>query len=480
MRKRTAGIIVCQLEDSCLRIAGLSRRKSRKRALCLLAEERLPIRATDTELSRDIQSILNKLLPITPECLIVSVPRNRVTWKHLRIPSNSSGEIEQACRLHAGRLMLLPEEEVVSVCEIISRDRNSGALVSLMAASRSEISRYCRLFGFFPADNIYFHLSTQGISGIFREIRGRMRGLSLVLVPYRHSWDAVLLNDGAQVYARSFSVPASGNYFGILAAETRAVLDYYSREVDASPVGEICLLTRPGRSGATEAAAELSGLIGVKVDVVSCAGVFAGIRGRGGTGVRNGDGILYVPLIGLSFNAERERRDHGGDFSLPEIKTRRLECILKRRAVCFVAAVALLTSAVSAYLGSLTGAERRKTRVLAGPLGKMEKAALPVLRAGNRMFRLRERDLSQEETLSGGLSGIREAAGNNGIVLSGLVYERGKRLVIQGRQKGWDSLKEFVPAVARNPVFRSWKPGELRMERAAEEGTIIFRGEWVK
>lgn len=468
------------MEDSCLRIAGLSRRRSRKRALCLLAEKHLPIRASDTELSRDIQSALNKLVPIVPECLIVSVPRNRVTWKHLRIPSNSSGEIEQACRLHAGRLMLLPEEEVVSVCEIISRDGNSGALVSLMAASRGEISRYCRLFGFFPADNIYFHLSTQGISGIFREIRGRRQGLSLVLVPYRHSWDAVLLNDGAQVYARSFSVPASGNYFGILAAETRAVLDYYSREVDETPVGEICLLTRPGRSVAAETAAKLSGLIGVNVDVVSCGGVFAGIRGRGGAGVRNGNGIFYVPLIGLSLNAERERRDHGGDFSLPEIKARRSEGILKRRAACFIAAIALLTSAVSAYLGYLTGAERRKTRVFAGPLGRMEKAALPILRAGNRMFRLRERDLSQEETLFGRLSGIREAAGNNGIVLNGLVYERGERLVIQGRQEGWDSLKEFMPAVARNPVFLSWKPGELRMERSAAEGTIIFRGEWVK
>ncbi len=469
------------MEDSCLRIAGLSRRRSRKRFLCLLAEERLPLRATDAELSRDIQSAINRLVPIVPERLIVSLPRNRVTWKHLRIPSNSAREIEQAGRLHAGRLMFLPEEQVVSVCEVIGRDRSSGTLVSLIAASRAEISRYCRLFGFLPRDNIYFYLSTRGVAGVFREIHGRSQEVSLVLVPYRHSCDAVLLNAGVPVYARSFSVPASGNYFGILAAETRAVLDYYSGEVDGGRVGEICLLARPGWSGAGDAAAEISRLMGVKVEIIPCGGALAGARCRGGTGGKDGNAIFYVPLIGLGLESEKGRYEGPGDFSLPETKARRSAGILRRRAAGFIVSAAVLTLAVSVYSSLLSGRVRQRTRALSAQLEKMERDALPILEAGKRTFILRERESAREESLSGLFSGIREAAGSNGIVLlDGFVYERGRRIILKGRQSGWDSLKEFVPAVSGNPVLRSWKTGEFRMDRSVPSGSIIFSGEWVK
>ena len=482
MRRNTAGFLICQIEDSCLRIAGFSSGRSREKFCCLLNEERLPLRGNDRELSRDIQSAINKLVPRAPERLIISLPRGRVTWKHLKIPSNSRREIRQASRLHAGRLMFLPVDEVVSAHDIITLDKKGGALVSLMAASRADISRYYRLFDFIHPDKISFALSSRGIAGVFRSLCGEKPGRFLVLASRMHSWEAALIKDGRLAYSRSFTVDPEGNYFGALSAETRAMLEYCSREIEPGQIKDIYFLSLGAERGGRIAARELSRLIGLRVKFLPYAALFTGprylVRGKG----REEANISYAALIGLSLHDHREAED----FSLPEVKISRHVYKLKRLTAGFIVILGVLTAFCCVGYYYFTAAESARAREMSAGITEMNNKALPLLRLNNRMIELRERGRRQEGSLSGSIYHISEAAAKNGIVLDRLIYERNKRLLLQGRENGLDSLKEFIPAVADNQIFQSWKPGELiiksgyNMPGDPGTGEIFFRAEWIK
>ena len=447
-----------------------------------MAEKRLPAGAGDRELSLNIQSAINKFIPRAPERLIISLPRSRVTWKHLKIPSNSRREIAQASRLHAGRLMFLPEDEVVSAYEIITLDKKGGALVSLMATSRADIARYYRLFHFVPPDKISFFLSSQGIAGAFGSLRVKRTGGSLVLVSLAGAWEAAFIKNGRLVYTRSFTVNQQGNYFGALSTETSAMLEYCSREIERGRITDIYLMGPGATRGQRDTARELSRRIGLRVHLLSYAALFSGARDLTRSGSKRKKNISYAALIGLSLQDHRE----AGDFSLPEIKIKRKVNKLQRLAAVFIGSLAALSAFFSFRYGFLAAAESEQARKIAAAIKEMETAALPLLGLKSRIFELSERARRQEGSLSRGLFYISEAAAKNRIVLDKLIYERDKRLMLQGRENGLDALKGFIPAAGDNPVFGAWKPGELTIKSADNiagklgNGEVLFRAEWIK
>jgi len=482
LKINTAGFLICQIEDSCLKIAGFSSGRSRRKFCCLLAEKLLPAGADDRELSRDIQSAINKFIPRAPERLIISLPRSRVTWKHLKVPSNSRREIEQASRLHAGRLMFLPEDEVVSAYEIITLDKKDGALVSLMATSRADIARYYRLFHFVHPDKISFFLSSQGIAGAFSRLCGKKAGSFLILASWQCSWEAALIKNGRLAYTRSFSVNRQGGHFGALSAETSAMLEYCSREIERGRIKDVYLLSPGAARGQRNTARELSRLTGLRVNLLPYAALFSGARDLTAGGSKHKKNISYAALIGLSLNDHCE----AGDFSLPEVKISRSVHRLKQWITGFIVILTVFTAFFSGLYYFLMAVEAAQAREMSAGIKEMEKTALPLLGFNSRMLELRERGRKQEGSLSRGLSYISAAAAKNRIVLDKLIYERNRRLLLQGRESGLEALKEFIPAVADNQVFQSWKAGELIIKSgnnmAGNPGTgeIFFRAEWIK
>ncbi|OQX86888.1 MAG: hypothetical protein B6D55_04920 [Candidatus Omnitrophica bacterium 4484_70.2] len=169
---------ICEIQGNFLKIARFDLNEKKKTIKNILWEV-IDIQDKE-EIKKKVKLLLEKFhFRNTP--IIVSLPRNLVTYRILRIPSQNEEEIEKIVSLQAPQLLPYSSEELITAYSIIRRDKEGYSFVSLIVVRKDIIENLMHIFS---EEKKYLEkiiLSSYGVYNAYRLMRPKEKEVVLVV-----------------------------------------------------------------------------------------------------------------------------------------------------------------------------------------------------------------------------------------------------------------------------------------------------------
>lgn len=259
--------------------------------------------------AKALQQIL-KEHNIKPKNLILSIPRQYVTTKNLRLPSRDSREIDEMSGFQAVKQIPYPKEEIVYGSYVIGIDAEGYSKVMLTICHRDVIEgplAILRECGLMPTR---VTLSSFGLLNWFNlkgDLRKRSEALPIILVECNNdSSDIAVVHKGKLIYTRglTFGSNEAEGYAERLAEEINKTLPVYEKETEAGRPAEALFtgnITEPERSKSV-----LEASLNMRVE---CIGSFEGGPQASYSSVLGaGLGLEGVDLLPKELKAAKEAK----------------------------------------------------------------------------------------------------------------------------------------------------------------------------
>jgi hypothetical protein len=149
-------VFVCQISDDTCRIVKCLAQAGPRRQIADLEKTKLP------GLAQALKKLGYNRHPI-----IVSLPRAQATARYIKIPSQSTHEIEKIIALQASRYLPYPAQELITAYQIISTDKEGYAHVNLIIAHKDAIQRYLDILRPLAPSEIKIILSSYGLLNLY-------------------------------------------------------------------------------------------------------------------------------------------------------------------------------------------------------------------------------------------------------------------------------------------------------------------------
>ena len=121
----------------------------------------------DEDISKALSGLI-KINNIKPTNLITVIPRNQITFRNVKLPSQASTEIKKMIEFQASQELPYQKEDLIIDYLIVGKDSSGFSRVLLAIVHRDVVNRYLKIVESLKLKPNSFILSSQGISKWFK------------------------------------------------------------------------------------------------------------------------------------------------------------------------------------------------------------------------------------------------------------------------------------------------------------------------
>lgn len=452
MRPNTKDIIfIAQVRETSLEVIKLF--GGNKPELLGLEAEVVSADRDDKELIQKLRQILKKL-GYNNNRLIVALPRQRVTSRYLKVPTQIPKELDGIVSLQAARYLPYPANELISSYQVILSDKEGCSEVNLVIVHKDIIEYYLNILRGLNIRNFRIILSSYGLSNLYSYIAPESHTPVMVIeVVSGHIETAVVLGDRL-LFSRSFKIAQNlENWQNLFIEEINRTKNAYSKEILNKTIEKIIIftsLTTPAyRTGRLRDNLELlNRQINLPVEIISYwdkiaakepllksaldkDGSFAALIGLGIKHMPNSLNLEPADLKEINKKISRQKESLG--------------LILFSFAIFLIFGLAVARSLENkaVYLKQLKIESE-----------KLEKDAKPLEEMENKIKFMAERLYSTPSTLDI-IYELHQAASKQ-ISLISFTYEADKQILLRGQAAELNAVNDFVLQLEKSPVFKDF------------------------
>ena len=221
---------VCQITDETLKVAKCQLRRDGSLAVDSLEVEELLSKAQTPLLAESLSRNLKKL-GYKNEPLVISLPRSQVTCRFIKIPSNSTSEIERIVNFQASRYLPYPLEELVSGYQVVGSDAGGYSHVNLIIVQKQTINKYLEMVKDIKPVKITIAIDSYGLINLYNYIYPAAQDMVMLMEIDLNQISLAVVSGERIVFSRSFNLNRKDpNYDALLAEEFNKTRDAYLKE----------------------------------------------------------------------------------------------------------------------------------------------------------------------------------------------------------------------------------------------------------
>lgn len=448
-------LFLLQINDGCIKIVKCI--KSKKAGLKISC-------FCFSAVSKDTQEINNLAVKHLKECgfknnkLIVSLKRNLITSRFLKVPSVNIREIEDIAQLQSVRFLPYPSQELISGFDYILKDKSGFSCINLTVAHKNVAEKFVEIFNKLRPSEFYILPDASGINSLFNYLFPQEKDCSLIIDIDNKQAEILIILNKKVAFSRSFLITPGD--ISNLAEETKKTIEAYSKEVGMElPAKLYIMLSKENQTIDIQALADK---LNMQVETIFYEMLltleFLGLRGN----------VSFSGLLGFALTSDLAKTEN----LLPQELKQRIESVhIKREFLKFAGVLVLaflfLIAGTAKHLSNKTRYLNLKKVELAGISKDSKKLEAILLKqnpsnpgTSNKIDTLKAMD-------------IVFASLPEGIVLSKFEFNDGK-IIIRGQTQNLSTLFSYVKTMESLFIPNKITPTiKYATRRAAQSGEII-------
>jgi Tfp pilus assembly PilM family ATPase len=443
--KGKKAVFICQATETHLKVLKCVCLKGTKRQIAALEIEPLAEGADEQKLAEAFVGVFRRLR-YNSEPVIVSLPRQNVTCRYLKIPATNPVEVEQMATLQATRFLPYPAQELTSGFQIIGVDKQGYAEVNLVIAHKHAVERYTNIFKELKPASLAVLLSSFGLANLYYYLEPKQADKAMLVDLDGNQAEVVVVEGQRLLFSRAFKINSvHAGWEELFIEQIAKTNDLYLKETTkALPEKMIFLCLQKDRL-----AARLESLKGkTRAEIAELYYAEKVDFAPGAEGVIFSSGVSLASLVGLSLAPVRDSLN-----LLPvEIKVAaRMKSRQKERLQAALSVMAILLMFAFGLSRSLEN-KARYLEKLKAELNKVSQEARPLEELEKRFLvleRYARKKLSSLDVLY-------ELHKNTPVEISLLnfIYEENGSLTIHGQAPELNSVFNFVAQLDKSAVFK--------------------------
>ncbi|MBF0485095.1 MAG: pilus assembly protein PilM [Candidatus Omnitrophica bacterium] len=438
---------ILAVSENAITLVKLKTDRLRKRSV-ILSTEKIFSDADENDIAKQLKELLTKQ-GYSGTQIILSLPRNKVTCRHVKVPSVSEAEIEKMLSLQAWNYLPFPAEELVTAHQSISVDKDGFTHTSLIILHKRIIDRFLRILRAADITDFVITLSSFGLSGLYGFLDQGLSAETILAVGINsHQAELAVVARKKMVFSRSFRFNKDKELWqALFTEEVRKTLDAYVKETGMELPEKIVLF---GEGEISKILLdELGRNFALSVEILPYSGKIdiQNADGENANDLRH-PGVSLSALIGL------------GLLSLPssinllpsDLKAAEKQTSM-RREIANLSALFLGTVLIFGLgMGKTLHNKEIYLKFLNTELNKSAAEAMPLEYADKRLKLLENRSKKGFSGL-GFLSELHNIIPED-VVLTNFEYEDNGHLILKGQAKVVDGVFAFAYALKNSLVFK--------------------------
>lgn len=440
-------VFICQVTDTAfkaLKVVPAEKFKILGCELCAVSSG-----ADDRKISETISDAFKKL-GYKRNPVIVSLPRNNVICRYIKIPAVAPEEIEKIISLQAPRYLPYPANLLITGYQIISRDKEGNSYLNLIIAHKDIIERILRLFKDIAAKNISILLSSYGISNLYRCLRPQdLSPVMIIDLDYNQA-ELAVISKSKLLFSRffKFDITKEG-WETLLIDEIKKTHEAYLKEATDEIPGKVII------TGASKALNKftdaLKGNLTLPVEIVLYTEKIR-IPENLSDCILNSDYSL-ASLVGLGFKPQ----ENSLSLITKDIKEARKTTTLRSEQIRAGTFILLTLCAITISTARNLYNKRVYLKQINQQLEKISGEVKPTEALERRISALENRMTAKSSALS--LLHELYNVMPDEISLVNFTYEEDKLLTLRGIAPELNSVVIFNSGLEKSPLFKDYAVG---------------------
>lgn len=434
---------ICHFNHNLIRIIKCLDNHGKKEFLSLVSQE-IPAGIEEDRLFENFALAL-KAQGYNHNRIIVSVSRQNVTSRYIKVPSQKTEEIEKIISLQSPSYLPYTSEELITGYQVLSEDKYGYTHLALYVLHRVIVDRLINNFQKLKIKDFIITPSSYGLGNLFN-FCAEKTGSSCIIIDYDFSEAEIAIMSAKKIlFSRYVKLGQQQNVFRFLADEVNKTKEVLSKDIAGFSFGKIFVLS--SLDNAREIALGLGKELGQPVIFLPYVHKIKATRGFLGN-LANAQSS-FTSLIGLALKEVPLSLN-----LLPFEKKAELRKILFkkekiRRVILFFGVILILGLAMFKNIDNRTG----YLNLLKVELDKFEKEAGPLALLERRFEYLQER-LDKSSTLDV-LSEVFQYLPAD-ISLTNLGYENGKQVILRGQAMNVSSVFNFISGLEKSKIAKGF------------------------
>jgi hypothetical protein len=209
-----------------------------------LGIEEINPQSPDSDVSQKIIAILKgfNYSPNIP--IILTLPRNQITSRFIKIPSNAPEEIERIVNLMTPQFLPYPSHELLNGYQTIQVDKEGYSDIHLVIVPKHIIERYITIFHNANVKQLSIIPGSFGLLNLYTALASPSHTKELIIATDAAQIEIAFI-DGDQklLFSRSFKYALNHpQWLSRCLEETEKTIDAFSKEVGGKPIEKIISL----------------------------------------------------------------------------------------------------------------------------------------------------------------------------------------------------------------------------------------------
>ncbi|MDD5595138.1 MAG: pilus assembly protein PilM [Candidatus Omnitrophica bacterium] len=418
------------------------------------------------KLSEKVSQVLKKL-GYNNNPIIVCLPRNQVTCRHLSIPAQAPQEVAKIASLQAPRYLPYPINELITGYQVVSTQKNGYSGVNLVIVHQDIISRYLEIFKGLNIKNFSIALGSYGLCNLYNYLNPQENTPVMIIDIDLNQVELVVISGKKMVFSRYFKLNRTKEDWRYVFIEevnrsreayTKEFLQEFSQKIivlgNNKVTEECCKLLKekfPLPVEAVDFYKKVVFLDTLVQKILSSGYSFASLVGFGLEGIEETLNLLPV-----------ESKEKGKQAA-----------VYKKSLKTFIFIILILTIWVIAIVKNLDNKSKYLDR-LKSELGKVTKEARPLEEIEKRSRILEDQNTKRVailDLLTGCFGSL-----PNALYLTSFSYEEDNQVIVRGLAQELNSVFTFVSALEKLPEFKKFniKVKYASKRRTKEAETVDF------
>lgn len=259
--------VIIELDNERLKMVHFASRVGARRAVPLHLAAKDIIDFSEAKIAESISGFLDEW-KAKSDRIYVSISRQQITTRNLKLPSSNNKEITEMVDLQLSKLTPYSKEEIITSIQAIEVE-GGYSKVLLLIIHRDIVHRLLRIMGLGAIQPQEFYFSSEGASlNYLGKGQNRKEKIPIAIIDIDSKWsDFVVVKEGRLLFVRNINMGRANLDQDKFIEEIKRLFDVYgSSDID----GEIKKIVLCGASeGLTEVAGLIKQRFNVDVDVVA-------------------------------------------------------------------------------------------------------------------------------------------------------------------------------------------------------------------
>jgi len=463
MKNKKNLIFVFERDDTFFRIAKVyPDRKSGRIVVEEIREyEPGPSDASGSENTGEILRVL-KEFGYEREEVIVSLPRDSVTIRYSKVPSQSSREIENILQLQASTYLPYPNADLITAYQLIRQDRNGYSDINCIVIHRDSINRLIAVLHSAGISRFKIIVSSFGLLPFYSRL-GMAASRSAVIFlerGARHE-ELVIGTRETMVFSRTWNISNKQNVPGQTLEEIRKSIELYRKEISSQVPQKMLVFNAGTNAGKLPE----NSIPGCEITYAGYSDVIAASSPEVMEKISRSSGS-WIHIAGLGVTAFPESAYVlPADLKQKSLQEKHMRELMKAGSLLCLAFFILFAGFARHFENKKLYLNKLKERIK-----QLEKEALPLEQKEKRLVLLSTRSKDSRLVLPV-LTDITMSVPED-IKLTELTYEKGE-VFIRGESSRLASVLNFVSSLEKSPWFKN-NQTEMNHASAKNAETVLF------